>query len=123
MATSPYLLHVNSRPTVVSNPLWKEWYIKEHLPDLVGAKSCDRATFYEEIPHPLNENPDHPRKFLALYQTGFEELLKSDEYKGIRKTSELFDKESSHSKNIGDNGDFDARSGRLIVLQYGENAD
>lgn len=116
MATSPYLLHVNSRPTTVSNPLWKEWYIKEHLPDLVGAKSSTRATFYEEIPSPLNPNPDHPRKFLALYQTDFEELLKSEEYQGIRTTSELFEKESAHGKNIRENGDFDARSGRHIQI-------
>lgn len=110
MTTNPYLLHVNSRPKIVSNPLWVEWYIDEHLPDLVNAKSCSRATFYEEVSWSLNPNPDHPRKFLALYQTDFEELLKSNEYQGIRSTSELFEKESSHSKNIGDNGDFDARS-------------
>ena len=102
MAPAPYLLHVNSRPTVVSDQLWKEWYTDEHLPDLVNAKSAIRATFYEEIGNPLNEHPDHPRKFLALYQTDFEELLKSDEYLGIRKTSELFERESAHSnKNSG----------------------
>ena len=109
MATNQYLLHVNSGPKVVSNPLWKQWYIDEHLPDLVNAKSCSRASFWEEIGSPLNPNPDHPRKFLALYQTDFEELLKSEEYKGIRNTSELFEKESAHSKKVGDNGDFDAR--------------
>jgi hypothetical protein len=64
----------------------------------------------------LNQKPDHPRKFLALYQTDFEELLKSDEYQGIRKTSELFEKENAHSKNIGDNGDFDARWSRGIHI-------
>ena len=84
-------------------------YIDEHVPDLVGAKSCTRATFYEEIPFPLNPNPDHPRTFMALYQTKFKELLKSDEYKGIRRTSELFKKESAKSDNIQDHGDFDAR--------------
>ena len=116
MATNEYLLHVNSGPKVVSNALWKQWYIDEHLPDLVNAKSCSRASFWEEIESPLNPNPDHPRKFLALYQTDFEELLKSDEYKGIRSTSELFEKEGAHSKNIGDNGDFDARY--LRNLEY-----
>ena len=110
MAPSTYLLHVNSRPKSVSNSLWVEWYVDEHLPDLVNAKSCDRATFYEEIGSPLNPDPDHPRKYLALYQTEFEELLKSDEYKGIRKTSELFAKEGAKSNLIQDHGDFDARS-------------
>lgn len=108
MAPSQYLLHVNSRPTEVSDGLWKEWYTSEHLPDLVGAKSSNRATFYEEVASPLNPNPDHPRKFLALYQTDFKELLNSNEYKGIRNTSELFKKENS-SEKIQDNGDFDAR--------------
>ena len=82
MAPSQYLLHVNSGPTAVSNGLWKEWYIEEHLPDLLNAKSCNRATFYEEIGSPLDAHPSHPRKFLALYQSDFEELLKSDEYQG-----------------------------------------
>ena len=109
MAPSPYLLHVNSRPKEVSNPLWVEWYITEHLPDLVGAKSSDRATFYEETGFATNPYPDHPRKFLALYQSQFEELLKSEEYLGIRTTSELFTKEGSKSNKIGDHGDFDAR--------------
>lgn len=109
MAPSPYLLHVNSRPTEVSKSLWSEWYTTEHLPDLVNAKSSDRATFYEEIGHPLGPNPDHPRAFLALYQSQFEELLKSNEYQGIRTTSELFKKESSKSDKIQDHGDFDAR--------------
>ena len=82
----------------------------EHLPDLVNAKSCSRASFWEETPSVLNQNPDHPRKFLALYQTDFEELLKSDEYQGgVRRTSELFEQENAQSKTNADNGDFDAR--------------
>ena len=109
MAPEPYLLHVNSKPKVVSNDLWKEWYTAEHLPDLVGAKSSTRASFWEEIGSPLEPDPKHPRPFLALYETKFEELLKSDEYIGIRKTSELFKKEGAQSDKNSDNGDFDAR--------------
>ena len=101
MAPSQYMLHVNSRPTAVSNDLWKEWYKDEHLPDLQGAKVSDRATFYEEIGNPFNPNPDHPRKFLALYQTSLAELLKTSAYQGIRKTSELFSKEGTKSDSIG----------------------
>ena len=110
MPPSKYLLHVNSSPKSVSNDLWKEWYVQEHLPDLYQAKSCDRATFYEEIGNPLAPNPDHPRKFLALYPTGFEELLKSKEYLDIRKTSTMFAKEGAKSEVIHDNGDFDGRN-------------
>jgi hypothetical protein len=69
MAPAPYLLHVNSAPKQVSNDVWEEWYVKEHLPDLYNAKSCVRATFYEEIPMAPGQTLDHPRKYLALYQT------------------------------------------------------
>ena len=110
MAPAPYLLHVNSRPTAVSNALWTEWYTKEHVPDLVNSKTSTRAAFYEEIPTPFAPNPDHPRKFLALYQTDKEECLKSDEYlQQVRRTSGLFAKEGSKSDKNQDNGDFDAR--------------
>lgn len=114
MSPSPYLLHVNSRPTEVSNALWVEWYVQEHLPDLYHAKSCDRATFYEEVPSALNQTPNHPRKYLALYQTQFEELMKSQEYLDIRKTSTLFAKEGAGSDVIRENGDFDARYYSLL---------
>lgn len=100
MSPSQYMLHVNFRPTAVSNALWKEGYRGEHLPDLQDAKVSDRATFYEEIGNPLNPNPDHPRKFLALYQTSLAELLKSAAYQGIRKTSEIFGKEGTRSDSI-----------------------
>jgi hypothetical protein len=38
-------------------------------PDLCNGKTCDRATFYEEIGHPLGPKPDSERKYLALYQS------------------------------------------------------
>ena len=69
MAPGAYLLHVNSGPTNVPDTTWKEWYVKEHLPDLYNSKTCIRATFYEEIPFAMNPSPVHPRKYLALYQT------------------------------------------------------
>ncbi|KAK5163804.1 uncharacterized protein LTR77_010478 [Saxophila tyrrhenica] len=110
MSPPPYLLHVNSRPTQVSNDTWEEWYKVEHLPDLYNAKTCARATFYEEIGHPLAPNPDHPRKYLALYQTEIEELLNSDGYKnGVRRSSDMFEKAGANSAVNQDNGDFDAR--------------
>lgn len=114
MPPSQYLLHINSRPTAVSNALWTEWYKDEHLPDLQGTKSSDRATFYEEIGNPLNPTPDHPRKFLALYQTSFEEVLKSAAFQGFRKTSEFFSKEGARSDAIRDK----LRNTRLFLRNY-----
>lgn len=49
--------------------------------------------------------------------------MKSDEYKGIRTTSELFEKEGAHSKNIGDHGDFDARSSQFLYYLHISLAD
>ncbi len=115
MATSPYILTVNSRPTVVSNDLWTEWYTVEHLPDLVNSKASTRAAFYQEIGHAFNPDPQNPRPFLAVYQTDFEELLKSNNYlENVRHTSSLFMKEGATSDRNLQNGDFDARNYRLI---------
>jgi len=115
MATSSYLLHVNSRPTVVSNDLWTKWYTTEHIPDLVNSKTSTRAAFYQEIGHAFNPDPKDPRPFLALYQTDFEEPLKSSNYSdGVRRDSELFKQQGATSKKNQDNGDFDARNYELI---------
>ena len=114
MGPSPYLLHVSSKPTQVSQKLWEQWYIDEHLPDLVNSKTAVRATFYKEIAEPTPAC-DHPRKYLALYQTKFEECLKTKNYTELRKTSELFKAEGgANSNGIQDNGDFDARYYQFI---------
>ena len=115
MATSPYLLSVNSKPTAVSNDLWIEWYKVEHLPDLVNSRTSVRAAFYQEIPHAFNPDPQDPRPYLALYQTDFEEPLKTDNYlENVRHGSEMFKKEGATSEKNRDNGDFDARNYSLI---------
>lgn len=118
-SVSPYLLHVNSKPTKVSDALWSQWYTGEHLPDLVSSKTSTRATFYKELPPLLGGEPHSPRNFLALYQTDFAECLKTENYTNLRKTSELFPKEGG-TVNIQDNGDFNARNYEL-VQEYDPN--
>lgn len=115
MARSPYLLWVNSRPTQVDDDLWIKWYIEEHVPDLVGHHASTRASFYQELsPDQAGEfklgGDPHPRKYLAVYQTDFEEPLKHNEYMEIRKTSEMWPK----NKENGANGEFNARNYKLI---------
>ncbi|KAK4500052.1 hypothetical protein PRZ48_008238 [Zasmidium cellare] len=117
----PYLLHVNSRPSKVSDDLWTQWYIEEHLPDLVSSKTSNRATFYKELPPLFDGASDSQRNFLALYQTDFQECLKTENYANLRKTSELFTKEGSSNK-IGENGDFDARNYELIQAYDPKNS-
>ncbi|KIX06604.1 uncharacterized protein Z518_04580 [Rhinocladiella mackenziei CBS 650.93] len=59
----------------------------------------------------LASKEKHPRKYLVLYQTDFEEPLKSSEYlDGVRHTSEMW----PHQKENSENGDFDARNYKLI---------
>ncbi|KAF2169027.1 hypothetical protein M409DRAFT_21038 [Zasmidium cellare ATCC 36951] len=114
-SVSPYLLHVNSKPTKVSDDLWTQWYTEEHLPDLVSSKTSTRATFYKELPSLFGGESKNPRNFLALYQTDFQECLKTENYTNLRTTSELFPKEGN-TKSIGENGDFNARNYELIQV-------
>lgn len=114
MAPAQYLLHVNSRPTQTSDEVWKKWYIDEHLPDLVKSGTSVRASFYEEVVVPGGQGPENPRKFLALYQSDFQEPLSTKNYTDLRTTSELFKPGSSKSDAIAENGDFDARNYELI---------
>jgi len=122
MPPSPYLLWVNSRPITVTDEKWVEWYTDEHVPDLVGHGASTRATFYREtfdFPGSSREHHDRQwlsmdqgkqhRLYLAMYQTNFEEPLKSDEYLGIRTTSEIFP-----GKQIMGAGEFNARNYKLI---------
>ncbi|KAF9735013.1 putative alpha/beta hydrolase [Paraphaeosphaeria minitans] len=115
-APAPYLLHVTSRPTQVSLQTWKKWYASEHLPDLVGSGTSIRATLYEEIDLPGATAGSSERRFLAMYQTPFETCLEKEQYRGLRTTSGLFEKDGAGSSDIEDNGDFNARNYGLIQV-------
>lgn len=109
MTPSPNLLWVNSRPVAkTTEKQWIQWYIDEHLPDLVGHHASTRATFYKETfdwPGAPAAVEPHESKFLAMYQSDFKEPLKSKEYLGIRTTSEILP-----SKLIQEAGHFNARN-------------
>lgn len=113
MPISPYLLEVTSRPKIVSNQLWQQWYTEEHLPDLVNSKTATRATFYSELSLDPSGALPSTRQHLALYQTDFSEPLNTENYTDLRRTSRLFQKEGG-TENISENGDFDARNYELI---------
>jgi len=108
---SPFLLWVNSRPLKPDDDTWVRWYTTEHLPDLVSSRASSRAAFWQEVGFPKGKEADSERKYLALYQSEFQEPLKSKEYEGIRKTSDLF---KTGSKVIHENGEFDARNYGLV---------
>lgn len=118
MPPSPYLLHVNSRPTAVDDNLWTKWYTSEHIPDIIQSKACARATFYKEIPAAttLDNTADaNPRNFLALYQTQYADLLNTDanQMPNVRQGSELFERASGQASSFA-NGEFDGRNYKLI---------
>ncbi|KAF2432484.1 hypothetical protein EJ08DRAFT_630793 [Tothia fuscella] len=110
---SQYLFLVNSRPTTCDNKTWEKWYKEEHLPDLVNHKASTRAAFYREVfdvPDLYASNKaKNRRNYLAVYQTDFKDLLRSEEYKAIRTSSEILP-----GKTILENGEFDARNYELI---------
>jgi len=113
---SKYLLFVNSRPLPdagVDDDAWIKWYTNEHLPDLVNSKTTTRACFYREThEHAFASRVEKgERNFLAIYQTDFEEPLKTKEYlEGVRHSSDLFPKRKENREN----GEFDARNYKLI---------
>jgi hypothetical protein len=112
---SQHLFTVNSRPTGCDEATWEKWYTEEHIPDLIKIKASKRAALYREthdVPslYEYNAEKTYPRKYLAIYQTDADELLKSEEYKDAKSTSELF----PNSKEIMENGEFDARNYKLV---------
>jgi hypothetical protein len=83
----------------------------------VQAHLSTRAAFYKEVPpssYPATPPSSHGNPFLALYQTDFEESLKSKEYLGIRTTSGTFKDAGVEDGVIHKVGVFDARIYRLV---------
>ena len=131
----PYLLHVTSRPkpdSGVDDKLWEKWYITEHvrfqqvlflhaqfawlrdfqLPDLVNSGTTKRAIFYRETFDFAAASKEPPmRRYLAIYQTDFEDALSTDEFATkVRHGSEMY----PIKKETSENGDFDVRNYKLI---------
>ena len=121
---SKYLFAVNSKPTGCDDDTWEKWYSEEHIPDLVSHKASTRAAIYREtydVPslNTASSEKPYPRKYMVIYQTDHEQVLNTKEYKGIRKTSELFKGKrdsavGDRSDVIMDNGEFDARNYELV---------
>lgn len=106
--SSPYALHVFSRPTAVTDSLWQKWYEQEHIPDMVHSGASKRAAFYRST----GAAADPQKKFMAVYQTDIKECLDTDNYRNdVRSTSELFDNPKKGCRNYGA---FDPRYYELI---------
>lgn len=76
MRRRPYIHHVHSRPTKVSESVWKQWYQEERSRDMVYFGVSSTAAFYQQILSETltylnipNDGVDQ-MEFLALYQMG-----------------------------------------------------
>lgn len=81
MADTKDLLYLNTSPKGTSDQSWAEWFIGQHLATLGETKVCSRVLVYKEIGFPMLPNPEHPLRFLALYETNKEGLQNDDAYK------------------------------------------
>lgn len=115
MSVQPYLLHVTSRPKVVSEDLYQKWYAEEHIPDIIKAQVASCGMLYRESPSPADTTPNNPQKLLALYQTEYRECMKTANFIGAKKTSEMFPLEGG-TKSIQDNADFTPRYDELAEV-------
>ncbi len=93
----PYLIQVASEPHKVSPKIWTQWYLEEHLRDMVYFGVAQRASFYRGTSD-LITNGDTPkdgsegRSFLAMFQTPRKHGLRYPAFKEkVRQTTGLFD--------------------------------
>ncbi|KAK8056086.1 hypothetical protein PG993_001313 [Apiospora rasikravindrae] len=77
----PGLLYANSkisRPDILDEKTFFEWYDKEHIPELIQTSGFDSAFRF------VDSNPDSERPYLAAYPTKDFSFFQSDEFKGIK---------------------------------------
>ncbi|KIW35177.1 uncharacterized protein PV07_01891 [Cladophialophora immunda] len=89
MATT-YRLVSLSCPYGVSDEKWQEFYQSHHLADVAtGIGHNGTGYLYRLISVPNGLPPSDEKTFLAMYDTMESHPLKSERYKGVRKTSHI----------------------------------
>lgn len=92
----PYILQVFSQPTAVSGELWTQWYLEEHIRDMVYFGVVKTASFYSLVGQPFacNSPPAHQSdntSFLAHFQVEGPKPLSNPSFKEkVRQTTELW---------------------------------
>ena len=104
----PYLLQVHSQPKSVSEDTWTQWYLEEHIRDMVYFKASRTGAFYRATSdvltylEPPNDGNDEKR-FFAIYQLDRKGCLDTPEYKdNVRLRSALWDDASLTCRDVGD---------------------
>ena len=84
---TPHLLRVGSRAVAVPEATWLQWYLEEHIRDMVHFRVSKTAAFYRSASeifhsgaHMAEEDTDR-MSFFALYQTERKRCLESPEFK------------------------------------------
>lgn len=104
----PGLLYANSkisRPDILDDNAFFEWYDEEHIPELIGTKGFNSAFRL------IDTNPDSERPHLAVYPTrnfsffqsnGFKSLksLQSDKLPGTGAVAEVMESTSRFDKLV-----------------------
>ena len=83
MSPSGYLLFVNTSPKGVPDETWTKWWVSQHVQTLKTAKeqkACSRVALYKEVGFSLLPKPDHPLRFLALYETNNDQLQNNEAF-------------------------------------------
>lgn len=128
---SPYLLRVISKPTKVDGEQWTKWYLDEHVPDLINSETAVRAGFYHAFDDfdlstktPANSKqtklrdqqlnhtdiePPGEKRFLAMYQTEFEDPFATENMKKVRLQSDMLP-----GREVMASAEFDVRVYKLI---------
>lgn len=70
----PYLHTVHSKPTKVSDSIWRQWYLEEHIRDMVYSKISRTGALYKSNTETFSYlNPSSSAidqlDYVALYQT------------------------------------------------------
>lgn len=130
----PYLLQVFSQPHKVSPELWIQWYLEEHIRDMVHFGVVKTAAFYRAsgITHiHLDEAKDgnEYKEFLAMFQTDRKKALTNPPFrekvrqttalwggKRGREVGQLADTESELVKTIGGTNSHD--HSMILLIPY-----
>lgn len=86
------------------------------MPELVSSELFNTAAFYEEFEVPGAGATADQRRYLAIYQTDYRDVMKAESFGKLRLTSDLFKQNGADSDVMMDNGDFEGRYYDLVQV-------
>ena len=121
---TPYLLSVHShpKPSKLSTQTWIQWYLEEHIRDMVYFGASKTGAFYTAASEIFTSNSppkdgSESMDFLTLYQTDRKAVTESVEVREkVRKTSSMWKEEGCEGLTSFDVGDFVITEGVLIEI-------